>query len=197
MTRYYASAVELRRKSAEAGRKWAIFGDEQNPASHGVLPDATDPAHDEPRIQALWGNLMAGGSGVEWYFGHQYPHMDINLEDFRSRDRMWDQTRVALDFFHAHVPFWEMEPVSSTGSGTPEVRVLARGDTLYVVHLPRGGEPALKLGPGKYSVQWFNPRSGGELLNGPVAVVDGPGEKSIGAPPADPEKDWVALVKRR
>ncbi|MEZ5397232.1 MAG: hypothetical protein R2724_31255 [Bryobacterales bacterium] len=41
---------------------------------------------------------MGGGAGVEWYFGHQYPHMDINMEDWRSRDRMWDQTRYALEF---------------------------------------------------------------------------------------------------
>ncbi|MHC4301151.1 MAG: DUF5060 domain-containing protein, partial [Planctomycetota bacterium] len=91
LDRYHRDAIALRRLSAEAGRKWAIFGDEQAPASHGVVPDANDPTHDDPRKLALWGNLMAGGSGVEWYFGHRFPHMDIDCEDWRTRDVMWDQ----------------------------------------------------------------------------------------------------------
>jgi hypothetical protein len=195
MPAYHKSAVALRQRSSQAGRKWAIFGDEQNPASHGVLPDETDPNHDEPRIHALWGNLMAGGSGVEWYFGHAFPHMDINCEDFRSRDRMWEQTRYAMDFFRSHLPFWEMEP-SAELAGAKDARVLARGDSLYAVQLPAGGEATLQIGKGNYTVQWFNPRTGGELQAGSVRTVQGPGAKSIGQPPSDPQKDWVALVKR-
>ena len=30
-------------------------------------------------------SLMAGGSGCEWYFGYQYDHNDLNLEDFTAR----------------------------------------------------------------------------------------------------------------
>ena len=71
MPNYNRDAIALRQLSAEAGRKWAIFGDEQPPAHTGVMPDADDPTHDEPRIEALWGNLMGGGGGVEWYFGSQ------------------------------------------------------------------------------------------------------------------------------
>jgi hypothetical protein len=196
MSAYNRSAVVLRKRSAEAGRKWAIFGDEQNPASHGVLPDQTDPNHDEPRIQALWGNLLGGGSGVEWYFGHAFPHMDINCEDLRSRDRMWDQTKYALDFFRNHVPFHEMEPNNDLVSGIRDGRVFARGDSLFVVQLPAGGDASLKLGSGSYRVQWYNPRSGGELQAGATKTVSGPGLKSIGPPPEDPEKDWIALITR-
>jgi hypothetical protein len=196
MRNYYRDAVVLRKRSAEAGRKWAIFGDEQPPANTGIVPDAVDPSHDEPRIEALWGNLMGGGSGVEWYFGSSYPHMDINCEDFRSRDRMWDQTRYALEFFRRHLPFWEMEPAEEAASGAKGARVLARGDQLYAVQLPSGGEASLKLGAGVYTVQWYNPRTGGALVRGTVQSVQGPGVKSIGRPPAEPDKDWVALVRR-
>ena len=38
----------------------------------------------------LWGNLMAGGAGVEWYFGYTFPHNDLNCENWRNRDHMWD-----------------------------------------------------------------------------------------------------------
>jgi len=195
MQSYHRDAVALRERSAKAGRKWAIFGDEQSTAQVGVMPDADDPGHDIPRIEALWGNLMGGGSGVEWYFGAKYPHMDINCEDWRSRDRMWDQTRFALEFFRAHLPFWEMSPDSSLASRA-EARVLAKPGQVYAVQLPKGGEVSLKLEPGGYSVRWFNPRAGGALQTGAVATVNGPGVVSLGRPPAEPDKDWVALVRR-
>ena len=196
MRNYNRDAMELRRRSAEAGRKWAIFGDEQPPANTGVVPDANDPAHDLPRIQALWGNLIGGGSGLEWYFGSSYPHMDINCEDFRSRQKLWEQTRWALEFFHKYLPFWEMEPDNTLASGAPQARVLARRDEMFAVQLPAGGEASLRLGPGSYRVQWYNPRAGGDLLTGSVAAVQGPGVKSIGLAPAEPGRDWVALVRR-
>ncbi len=117
MENYNNDAIVMRQRTAAAGRKWAIFGDEQSTAQVGVMPDQDDPDHDIPRTQALWGNLIGGGSGVEWYFGYNYPNMDLNCEDWRSRDRMWDQTRYALEFFHEHLPFWEMAPDNSLASG--------------------------------------------------------------------------------
>lgn len=196
MERYYADAIALRELSAKAGRKWAIFGDEQAPASHGVLPDADDPEHDRPRILALWGNLMGGGSGVEWYFGSKFAHMDINCEDWRSRERMWDQTRHALEFFRQYLPFWEMEPASAAAKGK-DVRVLAKPGQVYALYLPRGGAVSLNLPAGSFEVAWYNPRTGGPLIPGSPPVVSGGGQVSLGAPPADAEKDWAVLVRRR
>lgn len=196
MENYNREAVILRKRSAEAGRPWAIFGDEQSRADTGVFPDSVDTTHDIPRTQALWGNLIGGGSGVEWYFGSSYPHMDINCEDFRSREAMWNQTRYALEFFHRHLPFWEMAPNNELASGAKDARVLARGEDVFAMQLPAGGEASLRLGSGTYTVRWYNPRAGGELQAGSAQTVQGPGLKSIGRPPADLENDWVALVKR-
>ena len=58
------------------------------------------------RKYALWGNLMAGGSGVEWYFGYELPHSDLNCEDWRSREKVWEFSRFALNFFQDHLPDW-------------------------------------------------------------------------------------------
>jgi hypothetical protein len=196
MRNYNQSAIALRRRSAEAGRPWVIFGDEQPPASHGVLPDADDPDHNEPRIDALWGNLMGGGGGVEWYFGARYPHMDINCEDWRSRDRLWDQTRYALEFFHRHLPFWEMAPNNDLVIGAIGGRALAKGEDLIGVQLSAGGPAQVRLGTGSYTVEWYNPRTGGALQSGSVRTVKGPGYQAIGRPPSDPDRDWVVLVKR-
>lgn len=196
MQTYHPVAIEMRRRTAEAGRRWAIFGDEQASAQVGVMPDADDPDHDIPRVQALWGNLLGGGSGCEWYFGYSYPHMDLNCEDWRSRDRMWDQTRHALEFFHRYLPFWWMEPLTDATTGDAPARVFAAKDEIYVVQLVEGGTTQLHVGEGKYGVQWYDPRQGGELLTGDVTEIAGPGPQGIGHPPHEQDKDWIALVRR-
>ncbi len=72
--------------SEEAGERWVVCLDEIGPHWQGVMPDADDPDHDTVRTHCLWGSLMAGGAGVEWYFGYRFAHNDLGLEDFRSRE---------------------------------------------------------------------------------------------------------------
>ncbi len=194
---YHNEAVVLRQRSAEAGRKWAIFADEQGPASKGVLPDADDPAHDIPRKLGLWGNLMGGGAGVEWYFGHQYAHMDINCEDWRSRDIMWDQTRYALNFFHTYLPFWEMTPADDLTSMADDYCFAKEGE-VYAIYLPNVGRTELDLSGSnsEFEVKWYNPRTGGELKNGSIKIVEGGDMRNIGSPPEGQNEDWTVLVKR-
>jgi hypothetical protein len=196
MPKYNGWAIALRKRSADTGRPWAIFGDEQAKASHGVVPDANDPTHDIPRKHGLWGNLMGGGSGVEWYFGHQFPQMDINCEDWRSRDIMWDQTRHALAFFQRHLPFWDMVPDNGLANGMGAL-VLAKPGQVYAVYLPNGGSTTLTLTNGTYALRWYNPRTGGRLRQGSVSTVNGPGGVSLGEPPADPDQDWCVLVLKK
>jgi hypothetical protein len=191
-----AETIELRTRSSQAGRPWAIFHDEQTPASDGVLPDADDPTHDAPRKGELWGNLMGGGSGVEWYFGYKYAHMDLVTEDWRSREVMWDQTRFALEFFRQHLLFWEMWPANELASAK-DAYVLAKEGQIYAVYLPAGGSTRLALTDGEFSVQWYDPRSGGALQAGSLASVTGGRKVEIGAPPSEPTQDWVALLRRR
>ncbi len=188
----HAETVKWVQRSASNGRKWFVSLDEIGPAGDGVVTDAEDPAHDGPRKNALWGNLMGGGAGCEWYFGYNHPHTDLTCEDWRSRDKMWDLTRHALDFFRTQLPFQEMVPSDSlTSSGW----CLAKSGQIYAVYLPNGGADTLQLASGTYGVQWYNPRSGGALQSGSVASVSGPGAVSIGLPPGGATNDWVALVK--
>lgn len=189
-----AETIALRRRSAEAGRPWAIFHDEQTPASTGVKPDADDPDHDGPRQGHLWGNLMGGGSGVEWYFGYQFAHMDLNAEDWRSRETMWDQTRYALEFFQDHLPFHEMEPANELASAEGAY-VFAKAGEAYAVYLPKGGTTNIEAPDGEYTVRWYDPRRGGELQEGSVATLNGAG--TVGNPPHDAKRDWVVLIRSR
>jgi hypothetical protein len=195
MKNYNRDAIVLRERTAKAGRPWAVFGDEQPSANIGVLPDNVDPAHDVPRKQALWGNLMGGGSGVEWYFGYAHPHMDLNCEDFRSRDGLWDQTRHALTFFQKHLPFWRMAPDNTLVTGAPAY-ILATAGEVYAAYLPEGGAVALRLEPGRYSVHWYDPRNGGDLQTGSVKIVEGSGSADPGVAPAGAGEDWVVLLRR-
>ena len=198
MSLYHEEAIALRQRSDDAGRKWAIFADEQGPASHGVLPDADDPTHDIPRKHALWGNLMGGGAGVEWYFGHQYAHMDINCEDWRSREIMWDLTHYALNFFQSFLPFWEMIPSDQLIS-SKEGYCLAKEGEIYAVYLQNGGTSDLDLRDidSEFEVKWYNPRKGGSLVEGSSKTITGGAWKNIGTPPSDLSEDWAVLIRAK
>ncbi|UCC22254.1 MAG: DUF5060 domain-containing protein [Planctomycetota bacterium] len=181
-------------RSALHGRKWIVCLDEFGHGANGVKPDVDDPAHDEPRKSCLWGNLMAGGAGSEWYFGYKFAHNDLNCEDWRSRELMWDQTRYAMDFFHEYLPFYQMSPKDSLVS---RGWCLAKPGEVYAVYLPGGGSTELELAEGSYAVHWYNPRTGGELQTGSVKKVDGPGAVEMGNPPGDGNKDWVILCRSK
>jgi hypothetical protein len=188
----HAETITWVQRSAQSGRRWIVCLDEIGPAESGVAPDADDFWHHSVRKEGLWGNLMGGGAGCEWYFGYGYPNNDLDCEDWRSRDHMWDLTRFALEFFQNHLPFAEMAPSDSlVSSGW----CLAKAGEVYVVYLPDGGSANLQVTSGTHSVQWYNPRSGGGLQNGSVMSVTGPGFVDLGDPPADPNSDWVILVK--
>ena len=184
-------------QSAASGQKWVVSLDEIGPPSTGVVPDDNDPAHDQVRKSALWGNLMAGGGGVEWYFGYSYPNNDLAAQDWRSRDHMWDLTRYALAFFQQYLPFNQMKSMDSLTSATTDY-CFALPEETYAIYLPGGDTTSLNLGDSSnlYQVKWYNPRTGGTLQDGSVQQIIGPGYRSIGNPPADVEADWVCLITK-
>ena len=183
--------------ASAADRPWFVCLDEIGPAHTGVKPDKDDYRHDEVRSKHLWGNLMAGGAGVEWYFGYKWAHNDLNCEDWRSRDHMWDMTRYALEFFRKYLPFTEMAHHDELTASKDDYCFAKPGET-YAIYLPSGGTAELDLGEnqGKFFVRWYNPRTGGELLAGAVKSVEGPGKVGLGLPPEETQKDWVVLVRR-
>ena len=194
----HGQTVKWLDRSVSAGRQWFVSLDEIGPAHTGVKPDKDDYNHDEVRHKHLWGHLMAGGAGVEWYFGYKFAHNDLNCEDWRSRDHMWDLTRYALEFFRKHLPFTEMAHHDELTEAKDDY-CFAKPGQIYAIYLPSGGTTRLDLGQrnATFTVQWFNPRTGGPLRTTDVATVKGPGSAAIGHPPQDTTKDWVALIKRK
>lgn len=185
-------------ESNQAGKPWVVANDEQGHFTTGVKPDGPDSNRDDIRHHTLWGNLMAGGAGVEYYFGYQYPHTDLNAEDWRSRDRVWDDARHALTFFQNHVPFWEMTPHDALTIGS-ESFVLAHPEgTSFAVYLSAGSSIQFDLTsyPSAYTIHWYDPRNGGPLQEGPVTQIDGSSVVNLGQLPSAPNADWVALIRK-
>ena len=203
-------------ESERAGTPWVVASDEQGPHYTGVPPDPYYTGHDgvarpesgsrpytmhDIRKQTLWGNLMAGGAGVEYYFGYTLPQTDLACEDWRSRERSWDWCRIALEFFRENkIPFWEMQSADALVGNIHNDNskyCFAKPGEVYVVYLPNGGSTELDLGTDStaFRVQWFNPREGGAPQSGSVREIKGSGKVLLGQPPTQAGEDWVVLVR--
>jgi hypothetical protein len=182
--------------SEEAGKRWVVNLDEIGPAYKGAMPESHDPDHDTIRHFSLWGTLLAGGAGVEWYMGYRFPHNDLNCEDFRSRANWWKQSTIATRFVN-QFPLEEMF-CSDDLLKTKGAYCLCKPGEIYIVYLPAGPKQAgIQLGGvGRYSVRWYNPREGGDLQEGSVSMLESRGLKNPGLPPSDVEKDWVVLLEK-
>jgi hypothetical protein len=186
------------KRSKQAGKQWVVDLDEIGPASRGVDPDNRKRNNqDSIRRYVLWGNLMAGGGGVEWYFGYQNHDNDLSCENWRSRDRMWDYTRYALDFFQHYLPFPEMEPADSLTEDSDDY-CFAKPGFIYAIYLPHGGNTSIDLTQvsGKFQINWYDPRNGGELKQGSITNTNGGGLLNTGFPPDNKHLDWVVLIQR-
>ncbi len=186
-------------ESAKANREWMVNLDELGPAALGMDPD-NKPNHkqNEALRGALWGNLFAGGGGAEWYFGYKNDHNDLDLEDFRSRDHVWDRTKIAIDFFQDHLPFQTMsaqQKLIASGNGF----CMAKTGDVYAVYQFQGESVVLDLSSaaGEYTVHWFDPVHGGKLQNGTLSTVSGSAQTNLGQPENDHDHDWIAVLKKK
>jgi len=140
---------------------------------------------------------------VEYYFGYKLPENDLICEDFRSRDRSWDYCNVALKFFTENkVPFWDMKNADALVGNSKNDNskyCLAKTGEVYVVYLPTGGSTMLDLtnAKGQFTVNWFNPRSGGSLVSGSVNQVQGGTTAALGKAPSNTDEDWAILIRKQ
>lgn len=200
-------------KSTATGVPWVVAFDESGTAAHGQCPDLGYRGFDghdsdgkkiytqhEVRRMTLWGTLMGGGAGVEYYFGYKFAENDLLCEDWRSRDQSWDYCRIALDFFHQHgIPFWKMTPHDDL-VGNPKhsnsVYCLADPGTIYLVYVPddrRKYRLDLQKFGGQYNGYWFNPRTGKSLASEKFDLPDGQFELT---PPGASGEDWLLVLKK-
>ncbi len=162
--------------SAKAGKPWAVAFDEPGDARHGVPPDLgypgfpqhyNGPSRHDTRRSVLWGTLLAGGWGVEYYFGYQLPQNDLLCQDWRSRDNTWDDSRIALDIFrNENIPFWDMTCHDELiGADVNQQKkngryCFAKPGEIYMVFLPEGGNATVHGLTGAWSLTSYHTATG-------------------------------------
>jgi hypothetical protein len=189
--------AEWKQKSKEHGQKWLITMDEIGPWYQGAVSDIENPGHDSLRHFVLWGSLLSGGSGVEWYFGAKHPQNDLTSEDWRHRNQLWEITNHAKVFFDSYIPYWEMTPNHSLLK-TKYAYCLAKENDVYAAYLPMNSERKIDLSnaTGSFNLSWYDPLKGGILQSGSIKNLMGGDVQSLGNPPLNAIKDWVILIKR-
>ena len=177
-------------RSAASGIPWVVACDEPGDATHSLITDGEDPTHDNARKNALWGNFMAGGAGVEWYFGYKHPHSDLTCQDYRSRQNMWTQCRHALDFFKAYaIPFWDMK-CEDEMTDSQDDYVLCKPGEIYLVYMKTGSDIDINVTSGRFRYGWFNPRTG-DGLDGLLKRGSATGKTAVTAPD---KEDWLLVI---
>ena len=204
------------KETAASGRPLVVAFDESGSAAHGQCPDLGYQGFDgsdrngkkvytehDVRRKTLWGTLMAGGAGCEYYFGYQFVQNDLVCEDWRSRDRSWDYGRIALSFFEKQeIPFPVMREYDAL-IGNPEHGntgyCFAKPGTIYLLYLPQGELDGLDLSRDSrsYSVRWFDPKKGGELHTGSISEVEGGGTIRVGTAPYEVNQDWLVILRAK
>ncbi len=186
-----------RTRSKTAGQSWAITMDEVGPWQVGAAPDAIDPGHDTIRQHALWGSLLAGAGGVEWYIGAHNPTNDLTTEDWRGHATLWRQTRQALDFFQQWTRYWELQPMT-LGLSPDNTYGATDANGTYVIYVPEG-QPVQVMLPdpsASYSLHWFDPVGGGQLRAGDLPSRPANVQLALQPDPTQASGDSVALIRR-
>ncbi|MDZ8119126.1 PKD domain-containing protein [Pontiella agarivorans] len=195
----FPAALKWVTESAAAGKPWIVAVDEPGDPRY-ALRDANDPGDSwtNARKDVLWAVTMAGGAGVEFYYGYQTDHSDLNCQDFRTRDGFFDYCRYELEFFkNNNIPLERMSNEDALLTD-PENHCLRETGKLYVVQLKNGGTDTLDLSAaiGNFTVKWYDPRNGGDLQFGSITNVGGGGVVNLGTAPSEPASDWIVLLER-
>ena len=202
-------------ESTKAEKPWVVAFDESGTAAHGQCPDIGYEGYDgrdgkgnmtytpeDVRRQTLWGTLMGGGAGVEYYFGYSYAQNDLVCEDWRSRDKSWDYCRVAIELFGSgELPIERMQPsdhLIDNPDHQNEKYCLALPGECYLVYLATTAETTLDLTQDNsvFSVSLFDPRTGETKNMDADQDVQG-GSKVTLRGPDGTNKDWLLILRKR
>ncbi|MAB80244.1 MAG: hypothetical protein CMJ89_12900 [Planctomycetes bacterium] len=186
-----------RQNSANAGHKWVVEIDE-------ITTGLTDVNATALRQRGLYDVLFSGG-GIEWYFGYVSLPLggDLRVEDFRTRQDMWQYGWYARRFMEENLPFWEMQPADALVNGESfhsdgtGAEVFIKPNDTYAVYFPVAsstGTLDLSAATGTFQRRWFDPTTG--LFVGTPDALTGGGIVNVGPPPNSPGMDWVMLLER-
>lgn len=189
---------QVRAFTAQAGRPWVVDADEQGPWQTGL----TSQNAADTRKRILYDALFSGG-GVEFYLGYHDLPMggDLSLEDFRTRDEMWNYIGHARSFMEENLPFWDMAPddnlVRNENGAFGGAEAFTIPGEVYAIYFPNAsstGQLNLQGNSQEFELRWFNPRSGA-FVGGAQSLGSGGGWRNLPSPPNSSNEDWIALVR--
>lgn len=134
---------------------------------------------------------------MEFYTGRD----DVKHIDYRSYEDVWKAMGHAAKFMNENLAreIADMKPNDDLAIGEDNWAMADEGKT-YLLYLKDGGEARVdlsKAGDERFTVRWFNPRTGGDLIDGnPKTVFGGGANVSLGTPPNTSGQDWVVLLSR-
>eukprot|EP00178_Gracilaria_changii_P007849 TRINITY_DN2447_c0_g1_i1.p1 TRINITY_DN2447_c0_g1~~TRINITY_DN2447_c0_g1_i1.p1 ORF type:complete len:650 (+),score=68.12 TRINITY_DN2447_c0_g1_i1:904-2853(+) len=190
------------------GMPWVVAADEIGSDREGLPGGIPLASSGKPNVSfravLCWGNIMAGGAGVEVFSGR----VDQSLSNFREFDSIWAEFSRPLRLFQEHnIPFWAMHAYSDIVTPKKEMHSgqwmygFAKLGDVYVIYQSGEIDPLLNLSGvrGKFQVRWFNPRPSpsSNLELGSILTVSGGNDKvELGSPPFARDRDWAIVVSR-
>ncbi|VGO13661.1 hypothetical protein PDESU_02218 [Pontiella desulfatans] len=198
---------DFRKATAEAGRPVPISMDEfvlDVGQEQGWKPFDRPVLH---RKQRIWPTYFSGGQ-IEFILEKL-----LWVESFKTENlvELWRSLGIARTFMEEHLPFWEMEPADSLVDGASTITVgtgknrsfqlgaqlFHKPGEVYAIYFPATTETGtlnLTQDTGTFQGRWFNPRTG--KFQGNNETVSAGKNVKLGNAPAEPEEDWVYLLKR-
>ncbi len=171
-----------RYQSAQHGKKWVVSMDEAwvGPETYSL---------DHWRKEIVWGTIMAGGAGTEFYVG---AGKDVVLQDLKRYHDYYRYSGIAVKFMQKYIPMKTLYPNDNyIGNGWT-----LKNNSKVLLYLRNGGTRDIDLPKGTYTVRWYDPRHGGILQVGTKSIVTGGASKNIGYAPSYHAKDWVVWIEK-
>lgn len=195
-------------KQRESGESWLLSMDEIGTWYTGTKIDADDPNHDTLRQHVLWPSFLAGGAGVEWYFGGRQPQNDLNTEDFRTRESLWRMTLIARQFLQENkVPLWDLTAQAPIYDSTlvidglddapsitlPAASVYqANNGKYFIAYAIAQSELSISMPFGNYKQIWLDPIAGDQIEKDTLTINTK--DYSMTLSDDSIKRDWVILL---
>ncbi|TWT39797.1 hypothetical protein KOR42_51750 [Thalassoglobus neptunius] len=187
----YEFVKEWREKSGATGHPLVISGDE----IHGTMTD-----YDKGRVEKMWPWYLSGGGGYEWYLKKPENHdYDQIIDDYRITKTMPKHIGIAVSEL-TKLPLLEMAPHNELLVDMPNGFCLADPGSVYAIYDQRKGtgfQLNLNDSQGEFTVQWINPREGGDWATGSTSTVTGGSVVDLGNAPDSLKSDWCCIVSRK
>jgi hypothetical protein len=168
--RYDSVTTEIRNGSSNAGRKWIVYGDEQDPDDLNNVSEM---------INIFCRNIFSGGGGCEFYSGNFETGggFDLTLENFRQFDPLWTSLNSISEFISEGTNVVSMNP-GTTNDGD---KMIFNTES-YIIYLQNGGSTVINISQSKsFFVNWINTFTN-ETVFGSSTSVFGPGTFTLSTP---------------